>query len=241
MTTRVAQDGEHYKFGQPEEGYWIFYDISSNTLIMQSETTPGTFVDMISISDTEVVINDGSNNRDFRIESDDNANFAHFDASLNHIAFGAVADANFQFHIDPQAETRTSVANFFKLGICTSGAITVNAAIPILGGFFLGAPGITIGTGSVTDAVSLYVENAPTEGTRNYAFWVDSGITRLDGNVGIGTHTAHNTTAGTAIVSLFEGTAPAGTLANGASIFADVVTSDEVLRGIDSAGNVTTI
>jgi hypothetical protein len=59
--------------------------------------------------------------------------------------------------------------------------------------------------------------------------------------VKIGAETAHATTPGTLGLSLFEGTAPAGSLANGATLFADVVTSDEVLRGIDSAGNVTTI
>lgn len=68
-------------------------------------------------------------------------------------------------------------------------------------------------------------------------FLVDAGASMVK----VGATTAHGTTAGTLGISLFEGTAPAGTLANGATLFADVVSSDEVLRGIDSAGNVTTI
>ena len=34
--------------------------------------------------------------------------------------------------------------------------------------------------GTVTDAYTLRVGAAPTEGTRNYAFWVDAGISRFD-------------------------------------------------------------
>ncbi len=46
-------------------------------------------------------------------------------------------------------------------------------------------PNINLGAGSsVTDAVTLYIAAAPTEGgTGNYALWVDSGATKLDGTL----------------------------------------------------------
>ena len=48
-----------------------------------------------------------------------------------------------------------------------------------------------LGSGSVTNAATLYIENAATSYTNapinNYALWVDDGVTRFDGNVGIGT------------------------------------------------------
>lgn len=45
-------------------------------------------------------------------------------------------------------------------------------------------PTITGGVASVTNTASLYVSDAPTaSGATNYALWVDSGVTRLDGNL----------------------------------------------------------
>ena len=48
-------------------------------------------------------------------------------------------------------------------------------------------PKITVGAGTVTNSASLYVDGAATEATNDYAIWVDSGVSRFDGNVGIGT------------------------------------------------------
>ncbi len=39
------------------------------------------------------------------------------------------------------------------------------------------------GSGAVENAVTLRVVDAPTEGTNNYAFWVDQGNSRFDGNI----------------------------------------------------------
>ena len=50
-------------------------------------------------------------------------------------------------------------------------------------------------------------------------------------------NTAHGTTAGTNIISLFNGTAPAGTLANGASFFC----ASGEMKVIDAAGNITVL
>jgi hypothetical protein len=48
-------------------------------------------------------------------------------------------------------------------------------------------PNITLGAGdTITNASTLKIANAPTEATNNYALWVDSGVTRIDGAVGIG-------------------------------------------------------
>jgi hypothetical protein len=56
-------------------------------------------------------------------------------------------------------------------------------------------PIITVGSGdTVTNATTLKIESAPTEGTNNYALWVDSGATRLDGDVLIGATSADSGT-----------------------------------------------
>ncbi|MBI2102194.1 hypothetical protein HYT53_06305, partial [Candidatus Woesearchaeota archaeon] len=51
--------------------------------------------------------------------------------------------------------------------------------------------------GTLTNAVTLYVRNTPTEGENNYALWVDDGISRLDGTLLVGTNTlVANATSG---------------------------------------------
>src|SRR3989338_4184198 len=47
-------------------------------------------------------------------------------------------------------------------------------------------PNITA-TGTVTAATTLYIANAPTEGSSNYALWVDAGTSRFDGDVTVAT------------------------------------------------------
>ena len=48
---------------------------------------------------------------------------------------------------------------------------------------------ITAGSATLTNSASLYIEDAATGATRNYAFWSASGTNRFDGSVGIGTIT----------------------------------------------------
>tara|TARA_Y100000296_G_C5177012_1_gene260673 strand:+ start:2145 stop:3101 length:957 start_codon:yes stop_codon:yes gene_type:complete len=63
------------------------------------------------------------------------------------------------------------------------------------------------------------------------------GNTESDGNIGVGGNAAHGTTAGTNLISLFNGTAPAGTLTNGASFFC----AGGEMKVIDAAGNITVL
>jgi len=64
-----------------------------------------------------------------------------------------------------------------------------------------------------------------------------TGILVGEGNVRVGASTAHGTTAGTNLISLFNGTAPAGTLTDGASFFC----ASGEMKVIDAAGNITTL
>ncbi|MEE8338330.1 MAG: hypothetical protein V3R95_09720, partial [Dehalococcoidia bacterium] len=64
-------------------------------------------------------------------------------------------------------------------------------------------PSITLTSGSVTNGVTVYIANAPNEGTNNYALWVDAGDVRFDGNfAGVGGGTWHVQAVGTADVEL---------------------------------------
>lgn len=52
---------------------------------------------------------------------------------------------------------------------------------PIVASVRIDRPTIIDAGGSISNAASLVISNAPTAGTRNYALWVDDGETRLDG------------------------------------------------------------
>ena len=69
-----------------------------------------------------------------------------------------------------------------KLGnsIVTAGNCTTVAQL------WVAEPAITVGSGTVTNSASVYIEGAATEATNDYALWVDAGATQLDGTLGVG-------------------------------------------------------
>ena len=74
--------------------------------------------------------------------------------------------------------------NFSRFELSWDAAVIINtAAVPILANLWVSEPGITENTGTVTAAVSLYVEGPPTEGDNNYSVWVDAGDARFDGTI----------------------------------------------------------
>ena len=141
-----------------------------------------------------VIFNEAGSDIDFRVESDGNANALTVDAGLfsgvGQLSIGSAAQSTATGFtvIDNPAITATSNQNFYKLLVDNSAAVTVAGATTsaIVASLAIDEPNITA-TGTVTDAVTLYIQAAPTEGgTGNYALWVDEGTTRLDGNLGIG-------------------------------------------------------
>lgn len=70
---------------------------------------------------------------------------------------------------------------------------------PAVGSVAIRAPVITNGSAATTNAVTLYVEGAPTgtaSPTNVYGFWLDQGDARLDGNILLSTGAALNWNAG---------------------------------------------
>ena len=110
-------------------------------------------------------------------------------------------------------------------------------------------PDITVGTGdTVTSASTLKILAAPTEGTNNYALWVDSGVTRLDGRLGVGGDALGYAMAhiGGSLTSDGSATSVQGlrvdadiTGANGDTSFASVISTDGA--SITTQGNSETI
>ena len=102
---------------------------------------------------------------------------------------------------------------------------------------------------TITTQFGFSVESSLTEATNNYGFW--SGLAKatgrwglymdgdadnyIRGNVKLGGTADRATTAGDRILSIFNGTAPVGTLANGITFYSDAGEA----RVMDSAGNST--
>ena len=81
----------------------------------------------------------------------------------------------------------STAANFGRVNIGSTGAIVVTTAtVPILASLILNEPNITISTGAVTLAATLYIAGAPTEGGAfNDAIHVASGASTFWGHIGL--------------------------------------------------------
>ena len=127
---------------------------------------------------------------DFRVESDSNDNHLNLDAGafsgVGATSFGGTADTTSYFIVQAPAITATSNSNFYRLAVGNTGAVTITGATtsPIVAAAFFAEPNITA-TGIVTDATTLYVNGAPTEGTRNWA-------AVINGRLGLGDPTVIN-------------------------------------------------
>ena len=157
-------------------------DSSWNFRLVQA----GTAREVLSLGSTETTFNEDAQDIDFRLESDTNANALTVDAGLfsgvGGIGLGAAATTAGAVLIDPPAFTAAAATNIARLNIENTAAITVPAGTTaIAASVFLGEPNLTA-TGTITSAVTLYIEDAPTEGgTNNYSLWIDAGNVRLDG------------------------------------------------------------
>ena len=258
--------------------------------------------------DGGATFNSSGGDYDFTVAGDTDGNMIDVDAGLDTIAFGTSASNGQFLAIQGKAITAAADASWNRVAIQTGNGITIpSGTASHVGSMNIDEPTITA-TGTVTNAYTLRIQRAPTEGSNNYAFWVDAGVSRFDGNVDLNSSgtilnigaagndfgastldlaagytisgageltveaasgnlnlgntgnikflrssstmaligasgirlaadTAHGTTAGTNVLSIFNGTAPVGTLANGASFFC----AAGEMKVIDAAGNVTVL
>lgn len=94
---------------------------------------------------------------------------------------GAARTAMFQGDI---TVTPSSSSSIYGVGVAprkiTMSTANTHAVVASLGVF---RPNLIVTSGSiVSTASSLYVANAPSQGSKKYALFVDSGISRFDGN-----------------------------------------------------------
>lgn len=168
--SNITADGDQVFMGQTggNSQEWLRYDASAKAII----------------------VNEASGDVDFRLESNVLSNFLVIDANscLNgQIAFGGAVPTNPQafFSILPAVNATgvTADQSYFHATLLPGAAVTIpTGTAGVVASLNLHEPNITA-TGTVTVACTLRIVDAPTEGSSNYALWVDAGVTRLDGNL----------------------------------------------------------
>ena len=159
------------------------------------------------------VFNEEGAVRSFRVETDTLANMLSIESSsLSGVGtFGiGVTDAftnlNSWIGIKGPATTCSANESFNRMRINSGGgAVTIpSGTSSLVTTLKIDEPNITA-TGTVLAAATLYVGGAPTEGSSNYALWVDAGASRFDGDVGISgsaeNELALTTSGGNAVIS----------------------------------------
>ena len=101
-------------------------------------------------------------------------------------AFQGTIDESAGFYINP---TITGAAGGSTYVTRIKGTIVEasSGTHPIAIGLAVNTPTITNAGAALTTSATLWVQGAPSGATTNYAVYVDGGVSRFDGNVGIGT------------------------------------------------------
>jgi hypothetical protein len=91
------------------------------------------------------------------------------------------------FHlVAPAALTAQANTAYAHVNVAPAGAVTVpSGTTAVVSSLEINEPNITA-TGTVTAAASLYVSGAPSEGSSNYALWVDAGNVKFDADLTLG-------------------------------------------------------
>ena len=167
----------------------------------------------------DVVFNDAGADKDFRVETSGNANMMVVDGALNGISFG-IAPSDYWRYAFAGAFTSggasTSCYGFWHASALTghsgdssgivgmrldTSAVTAGNAT-LIAQLSVNEPQITT-SHTVTNSASVYIQGVASEATNNYALWVDSGLTALDGGV---TFNSSETTAANTLDDYEEGT-----------------------------------
>jgi len=95
-----------------------------------------------------------------------------------------VADTGF-ITSDPKAFSADATENTHRLAVLATNAITIPVGTTNLvsTGYFI-EPNIT-NNGTLTNAATVYIKDAPTEATNNYSLWVDAGAVQFDGTLAV--------------------------------------------------------
>jgi len=194
-------------------------DVNGNTGVGITRTAASTMalrsgsINVATLNATSFVVNEDGADIDFRIESDTNAFAFHSDAGLNGgigaFSFGNAADQDYYLDINQPSFTVAANRDFYKFAVRNSdGIITVPAGTAALvASIYVQEPRL-IATGTITVAASVYIADAPTEGTDNYGIACGAN---MNNDFGGGAILAQAATDGFIFIPRLDTGAPSGT------------------------------
>jgi len=138
-------------------------------------------------SDSLVIGVDSTLGTNVAIEIDGNA----------HVGIGGAPDSQENLRIYPNTAPTTGSGTIFPVLQTTGGSVTVTGQSGAVYNHRFGSSTLTAGSSTtVPTYATVYIPSAATAGSNttidaNYALFVDAGVSRFDGDVGIGTTSPH--------------------------------------------------
>ena len=156
-------------------------DTTINALTAKTVNVAVNGVDEVALGGVTYVFNEASNDRDFRVESNDRAYMIYADGALNALVLGANTDTSSAYKmvsIDRPATTGAATTSYADLWVQPTGAYTlaVGTTATVASATFA-EPNITTGAQTVTNAAAVLITGEPTEGgTGNYGLMAQASI-----------------------------------------------------------------
>jgi hypothetical protein len=178
----------------PATDYIKIWHDATNGFINVASGIMGLQVDAVSevlVAATGVTINEGSNDRDFRVESDNLAYALYVDGGKDCVVIGDntdVSDVDVRLRVGNIAKTLAANESASLVWIAPTGATTTSAGAgvhAIIASLYVAEPNLTAGVGTITQAATVYIANAPTEGVANHALYVASGAATFLGTTSV--------------------------------------------------------
>ncbi len=155
---------------------------NSVPLALITLTNGDTTVDAADIEDYRIEGPQGGYvNGSFRVVSGSIIAF-DTDGTTGAIGIGNSVDSNIGVFVDSPALSINANQSYDRFRVDDQGALTVTTGTtsPLVTTAHFEEPNIILaGTGAVTRATTMYIANAPTEGSSNYAFLIDSGLSEI--------------------------------------------------------------
>lgn len=138
------------------------------------------------IGGTETVINEGSGDRNFRVESNGLQYALYVDGGLDCVVVGDntnISDVDYRLMVGNVAKTLATGEEAAILYVAPTASTTTftSGTHDYVATAYFKEPNITSGGATLTVASTIYIADAPTEGSANYALYVASGASYLAG------------------------------------------------------------
>ncbi|MDO8706416.1 MAG: hypothetical protein Q7J84_15865 [Sulfuricaulis sp.] len=141
---------------------WLWVDSSAGTMTLYAAG-----VEQLRTALGSFVINEGSADLNFRVETDGIQYAIYADGGKNALVLGSNTDtssADQLITVSRAARTATASTAYYDIVIAPAGAVSTSGTTPTVASLALNEPLITKASGTITNATTLYLASQPTEG-----------------------------------------------------------------------------